>query len=34
MKAKFLRVVAVLAIVAASGLANYPMDLLPSMKCC
>lgn len=34
MKAKLLRVAAVLAIFAATGLADFPFELLGSMKCC
>lgn len=34
MKTKLLRVAAVLAVFAATGLADYPVDLLGSVKCC
>ena len=34
MKAKLLKVAAVLMTFAATGLAEYPLDLLNSTKCC
>lgn len=34
MKAKLLRVAGVLAVFAATGLADFPLDLLNSTKCC